>query len=283
MVIKLDFLKSLDRLQIILKKRIHANIQGSHESSAGGQGLVFQDFKAYVPGDDFRHIDWTIYARTDKFFVKRFEEERNLAVHILVDSSASMNYGHEIKKFEYASMIGLGFSYMAMKRNEKFNFNTFTSEVTKFKSGKGANQLVKIHDFVSRLKIDGQSFFKEAMDSYKKNINSKSLIVLISDFLYDLEEVRLVLKQYHKSEIYIIQVLDPAERDLRISGDVILEDAETHSRLRTFVSRRMKQNYQSKIEEHIFKLKDLCDEVDANFISVTTDTPIFETFYHVLS
>jgi len=283
MVIKLDFLKSLDRLQIILKKRIHADVQGSHESPMGGQGLVFQDYKAYVPGDDFRHIDWKVYARTDKFFVKRFEEERNMTIHILVDSSASMNYGRRIKKFEYAAMVGLGFSYMAMKKNERFNFNTFTSEVTKFRSGKGANQLVKIHDFVSKLKVDGQSFFKEAMDSYKKNITSKSLIVLISDFLYDLEEIRVVLKQYHKSELFIIQVLDPAERELVINGDVILEDSETHERLRTFISKRMKNNYQNKLDNHIFKLKDLCDDVDANFVSVTTDTPIFETFYHVLS
>ena len=78
----------------------------------------------YVPGDDFRHIDWNIYARTNKFFIRRFEEERNLIVHILLDSSASMDYGKDITKFEYSAMVGLGFTHMAMKNNEKFTFAT---------------------------------------------------------------------------------------------------------------------------------------------------------------
>jgi uncharacterized protein (DUF58 family) len=110
MALESDFIKALARLQLILKKRIYADKQGSHSASQGGEGLVFRDFKAYSPGDDFRHIDWRIYARTDKFYIRRFESERNLTVHILVDSSASMNFGSKkYTKFEFGSMLGLGF------------------------------------------------------------------------------------------------------------------------------------------------------------------------------
>ena len=73
----------------------------------------------------FRNIDWKVYGRTGKYYVKQFEEERNMTVHVIVDSSASMDYGKRISKFEYASMIGLGYAYMALKNNEKFNFSTF--------------------------------------------------------------------------------------------------------------------------------------------------------------
>jgi uncharacterized protein (DUF58 family) len=282
MAIDTTFLKSLDRLNIILKKRIHADLQGARKTSAFGSGLVFQDYKAYVPGDDFRHIDWAAYARTDKFYVRRFEEERNLTVHILVDSSASMNYGRRTTKFEYAAQIGLGFAYMALRQNEKFTFATFTDTVQQLRPKKGANQMVHILDFVSELKVKGQSLFKEAMEKYRKNITARSLIVLVSDFLYDLGEVREILHRYHRSEVYVVQVLDPAERELALAGDVVLEDSETKEKLRTFVSRRLKSLYQEKLSEHIYKLKDLCEETDASFVSVTTDTPIFETFYHVL-
>ncbi len=282
MAIDTSFLKSLDRLQLILKRKVHADLQGQHQASAFGQGLVFQDYKAYVPGDDFRHIDWNIFARTDKFFIRRFEEERNLVVHILVDSSGSMDYGKQTTKFEYAAMIGLGFSYMAMRRNERFTFATFTDTVERLPPRKGANQLVNILEFARRHKVKGQSNFKGAMDGYTDSIRGRSLIVLISDFLYDLEEVRDVLHRYRKSEVFVIQVLDPVERELALTGDVVLEDSETSQKMRTFVSRRLKSVYQDKLTEHIYKLKDLCEENDAAFVSVTSDTPIFETFYHVL-
>lgn len=281
-MVDLSFLKSLDRLHLILKKKVHADLQGGHEASDFGQGLVFQDYKAYVPGDDFRHIDWNIYARTDKFFIKRFEEERNLSVHILLDRSASMDYGERITKFEYAARVSLGFTYMAMRNNEKFTLATFTDKAEALRPGRGASQLMSTFHLLNKLKVKGQSNFRAAMDSYKKHIQSRSLIIIVSDFLYDLEEVRETLLRYRKSEVYVVQILDPVERHLSLQGDVILEDSETDQKMRTFVSRRLQQTYQHKLGEHIMRLKDLCEETDAAFVSVTSDTPIFETFYHIL-
>jgi uncharacterized protein (DUF58 family) len=282
MAINIDFLKSLDRLQIILKKRIYADRQGSHTASHGGEGLTFQDFKPYTPGDDFRFIDWKVYARTDRFFIKRFEAERNLVVHILVDSSASMNFGSKgVTKFDYAAMVGLGFSYIAYKNNEKFNLSTFTEHVTALKPKKGSSNLAKMFDYMGAIRVEGKSDFLASMDEYRKHITSRSMIVFISDFLYDLDTVEEILSRYQKSQVFLIQVLDIQERDLNIQGDVILEDAETQAKLKTFVSMRMKNTYQQKLEEHIAKLKDISDRHGASFISVSTNTPIFEAFYHM--
>jgi uncharacterized protein (DUF58 family) len=261
MVIDTDFLKALDRLQIILKKRIYADKQGAHSSSQGGEGLVFRDFKAYSPGDDFRHIDWRIYARTDKFYIRRFETERNLTVHILLDSSASMNFGSKVvktTKFEYGAQVALGFCYIAMRHNEKFNLNTFTEHVSAFKPRKGAGNLAYLFDYMGSMRVEGKSDFLQSMEEYHKRITSKSFIVFVSDFLYDLDHVEEILSRYH-----------------------ILEDSETQDKMRTFVSTRMKNSYQQKLEEHIAKLKDICERNNASFISVSTNTPIFETFYHM--
>jgi uncharacterized protein (DUF58 family) len=283
MVITTDFLKSLDRLQVILKKRVYSDKQGSHSASHGGEGLVFRDFKAYAPGDDFRHIDWRIYARTDKFYIRRFEAERNLTVHILVDSSASMNFGsNKHTKFEYAAEVGLGFAYIAMRNNERFNMSTFTEHVTAFKPRKGAANLAYLFDYMGELRIEGKSDFLQSMEEYRKRITSRSFIVFISDFLYDLNTVEEIISRYRKSQVYMVQVLDIQERDLQLSGDVILEDAETQDKVRTFISARLKNNYQQKLEEHIAKLKEICERNGASFISVSTNTPIFETFYHML-
>ncbi len=282
MTIDTEFLKALSRLDIILKKKIYADKQGEHHAPQGGQGLVFRDYKAYVPGDDFRHIDWRIYGRTDKFYIRRFESERNLTVHILVDSSASMNFGTgKHTKFEYAAEVGLGFAFIAQRNNEKFNLNTFKDHVTSFKPKRGVGNLAHLFDYMSALKVEGRSDFLQSMDEYRKRITSKSFIVFISDFLYDPAQVEEIIGRYHRSEIFMIQVLDVQERELTVSGDVILEDSETQDKMRTFVSTRFKNNYQQRLEEHIATLKGMCDRHGANFISVSTNTPIFETFYHM--
>jgi len=282
MAIDINFLKELDRFNVVVKKRVLSRYQGERASHAEGQGLVFADYKDYVPGDDFRTVDWQVYARTDKFFVKRFEEERNMTVHIIVDASASMDYGRRITKFDYAGMIGLGFAYMALKNNEKFNFSTFSEGLNYLKARKGWNQLMNILAILEKLKVTGKSAFTKSFDEYKKYMRSKSFVVIISDFLYDIEEIKAALSRFTKHEVIVIQVLDPEERRLALYGDVVLEDSEVHTKLRTFISNRLISNYRNKIETHIRAIKDTCEHFDYDFISVTTDTPIFDTFYAAL-
>jgi uncharacterized protein (DUF58 family) len=281
-MIDTTFLKELDRFSIILKKKVLSNYQGERQCHAHGQGLVFADYKDYVPGDDFRTIDWKVYARTDKFYVKKYEEERDLSVHVIVDASASMNFGRKIKKFDYASMIGVGFAYMALGNNEKFNFSTFSESLNYLKARKGMGQLLSIVERLENLKIDGVSKLQESFEEYKKYIRNRSFIVIISDFLYDVEEIREVLSRFTKHEVIVIQVLDPEERKLALYGDVLLEDSEIHTKLRTFISNRLLKSYRDKIEQHIFSVKDACEKAGADFISITTDRPVFEAFYAAL-
>src|SRR3989344_7468714 len=114
-MIDTNFLNQLDRFSLIVYKRVTSSYAGEKRSIAEGRGLVFKDHRMYARGDDVKLIDWKVYARTDDLYVKRYEEERSLSVHILIDCSASMNFGRKMKKFDYASMIGVGFAYLAMK------------------------------------------------------------------------------------------------------------------------------------------------------------------------
>ena len=122
MTIDTGFLSQLDRFSLVVHKRVTSNYTGPKRSIAFGRGLVFKEHRIYAPGDDIRSIDWKVFARTDHLYVKTYEEERNLTVHTIVDCSASMNFGKTITKFDYASMLGVGFAYLAMKENEKFQF-----------------------------------------------------------------------------------------------------------------------------------------------------------------
>lgn len=281
-MIDTDFLKSLDRFHLIIKKRITSSYSGPRESESFGRGLIFRDHREYVPGDDFRAIDWNVYARTTEFFIKRYDEERNLTVHIIVDASASMNFGKHMKKFDYASMIGIGFAYMALKNNERFVFSTFSDNLNPFKAKKGAKQLISIVEYLNKLRVRGKSNFQESLKNYKKLINSKSLIIVISDFLFNFEEIKNSLLHYKKNQLIIIQVLDPVESGLEFHGSLILHDSETTNILRTFISRRIREGYKKKLDDHIFEIRNFCDEIGVEFVTVTTDKPIFDTFYEVL-
>jgi len=284
MAIELDFLRQLDKFQLVLKKKIYSQYQGAKETRQFGQGLLFKDYREYIPGDDIRFIDWKVYARTDKFFIRRFEEERNMIVHIIVDASASMNYSTTgVTKFDYAAMVGLGFAYMALRDNEKFNFNTFAEGLDVVKARKGTNQLMSIVNHLNEVTPSGKSEFAKSMQEYKRNVTSRSLIVIISDFLYDIGEVRTVLNLFKKSELVVVQVLDPSEKRLNVEGDIILKDSELNTKLRTFISRRLLKKYSEKLESHIANLAEACDEVGALFFSTTTANSVFDIFYHVFS
>jgi len=282
-MIDTSFLNQINQFDIVMKKKVLSQYSGERESTAAGEGLVFSDYREYIPGDDFRQIDWHVYARTDKYFIKRFEEEKNLTLHILLDASASMDFGSKTTKYEYSSMIGLGFSYLAIKNNEKFVFSTFAEDIEFIKPKKGENALVDILDFLNKKKVKGKSHFYESLMSFRNRLKSKSMIVIISDFLFDPEELEQSLRLFKKSDVFVVQVLDPEELKFNMAGDFMLKDSEQGSIIRTFVSNRLRSVYRNKLDRHNSLLKKICQNVGARFVTVTTDSPIFDTFYRVLS
>lgn len=283
-MIETEFLHQLDKFSLIINKRVTSNYAGERRTTETGRGLIFKDHQIYTPGEDFRNIDWKVFGRTDKLFTKRYEEERNLIVHILVDFSASMAFGRgKHKKSEFASMIGLGFSYMALKNNEKFVLSTFSDHLELFKPKRGKKQIMSILDFLSKKKAKGDMKLDEASALYKKKIpRQRSLMVIISDFLYPIEEIKSCLYRFKDNDLILIQVLDVLERDLKLEGDFRLQDVETKSHMRTFISPYLKKHYSKMMQEHIARINQECEAVGAEFYSANTGQKIFDVFYDVL-
>jgi uncharacterized protein (DUF58 family) len=284
MAIDLSFLHKLDRMSILIDKRLTSNYVGERRAVATGRGLIFKDHAIYTPGDDFRAIDWKVLARLDKLFVKRYEEERNLTVHVIIDYSGSMGFGgQKIKKYEYADMLGLGFCYMAMKHNERFVISTFADRLEVFKPKRGRTNLMKALDYLNERKPKGLSKFEASLAAYKKRINTKSFVVIMSDFLYDPAEIKNAIKRYRDHTVILVQVLDKTETELNIEGDFKLVDAETDDSLRTFISPYARKSYLEQMAEHQAKIKRACDEIGAKFFVFSTEYPIFDAFYEVLN
>ncbi len=281
-MIDTEFLHQLDRFSLIINKRITSNYIGDRFSKATGRGLIFKDHAIYSPGEDFRSVDWRVFGRTDKLYVKRYEEERNLTVHVIMDFSASMGFGTAMTKAEYASMLGVGFSYLALKNNEKFVLSTFSDSLELFRPRKGRAQLASMVEFLNNKRPKGLSKLEQSLGGYKRLISSKSYVVIISDFLYDLEDVKKALRHFKNHRLILIQVLDKIEKNLDLEGDFKLKDLETNEVLRTFINPFARKQYSGMLQEHVDKLQQACNEVNAQFYSANTGQNVFDVFFEVL-
>ena len=281
-MINTAFLDQLTRFNLVVNKRVTSNLAGPRRSIAAGRGSTFKDYRIYAPGDDIRLIDWKVYARTDNLYVKIKEEERNLIVHIILDGSASMDFGRPISKFDYASMIGVGFAYLALRNNEKFQFSTFADQLEIFQPRRGMSHLAAMVQHLNSIKPKGHSKLLDTTRQYKKVIGSKSLLVIASDFLVNIEEIREAFYLLGDHEIKIIQVLDRVEKELKMEGDMKLIDSETRGLLRTFISPRLRMDYQQQLDAHCARIEEACNKLNINYHLAITDTPIFDTFYRIL-
>ena len=283
MAIQTDFLRQLDKFNLVIRKRVTSSFAGGRRADFTGSGLIFKDYSSYTPGDDFKHIDWIVYGKTEKLYVKRYEEDRNLTVHILLDISGSMNFGNKLKKYEFGSMIALGFCYIAMKNNEKFVLSTFDDKLEFFKPKKGGRQLAAILSYLNNKTAKGVSSFEESLIKYKTLVHSRAMIVIISDFFYDIEQIKTILHRYKNNKIKLIQVLDVVEKKMDLEGEYNLVDLESDNKIRTYIDPLVRQEYFKRLQEHAVNIKNACTEVKADFYTVSNDESIFDIFYKVLS
>lgn len=277
------FLKQLNKFNLVVRKRVTSSFTGARQSISAGRGLIIKDHRIYAPGDDFRTIDWKVFARTDKLHVKKYEEERDVQVHLIIDSSSSMHFGKPFTKFEYAAMLALGYAYMAIGNNEKFQYCTFDDTLRTFRPKRGRQQLGLMVDHFNSTTPEGVSRFAEALEKYNQFLKTRSLVVIISDFLIGIDEIQKALAKLGDHEFTVIQVLDKSEIDLNLKGNLRLHDVETKGILQTFISRRLRYDYQDQLKNHIVSVEKACTELGMNYKLVSTEKPIFDTFYELLN
>ncbi len=286
MAIDPTFLDQLKRLDLISREKVSNIYMGSRRSIRQGRGIEIADYREYYPGDDFRSIDWKVYARTERLYIRRFEEEKDLILHILVDSSASMDFSTGgMNKFDYAGSIALGFAYLAVTKYEKFASTLFSDKLRDImQPKKGKMQFFRMVELLNNAEQRGKTNLVKCIEQYTKMIKSRAFIVVISDFIEPIESLEYAiyrLAKYSKEAIFI-QTLDPGEINLSWRDDIQFEDMESSESERTYLSPEFRKRYQKKIKKHIFDISELCDEVGAKFFPITTDTALFDAFVKIV-
>lgn len=280
MTIDPDFLDELDRFDSSMKRETSSQYQGEQESPDVGEGLTFSDYRRYAPGDDTRLIDWKLYARTEEYFIKQYEEERNLTVHVLVDSSSSMDFGEgDEHKFEYAAKLGLGFCYLTAEENNNFRFSVFGDEYERLDTGRSnSGELLRVIDLLNEQELGGRTDFRHALESYAASISSRSLVVVLSDFLGDIEDIEEGLAALARNELVTAQVLSPDELDPDVVGDTVFEEPETERELRTYYGGRLAQQYQTRLQQFTDDVAERASDLRATHALVSTGDDFFDAF-----
>lgn len=279
-MIDAEFLDELNRFNLLLKKNSSETRQGEQSSENSGQGMVFKDHKQYVPGDDIRRIDWKAYARTGDYFVKRFEEERSITIHIIVDKSSSMDYG-DPTKYDYAAKIGMALAFMASNTEDRFRLSVFAETLTDISSGRAGSNFAEMLETLNSIRKTPESRIERCVTEYSSRIENKSAVVIISDFLTDVEQIESAVESLKDTEVLLVNVFDSTELDPEFEGDMILKDPESDSRLRTYLSQRTREKYRERLGSHVDRIEELSHRHGAGYLQLSTADDVFDSFLDV--
>jgi len=275
-----EFFKELEKFSLLVRKRVSTAYSGGRKSLRFGHGISPVGYREYRKGDDFKLVDWKVYGRSEKLYIREHEEERSLVVHILLDGSASMSFEG---KFAYASRLAAGFAYLATMENEKYAISLFCNKLYPGEPKRGRRNLFQSIGQLDEIAPRGGTSLLAIADQLAALLKTTSLVVLISDLLGETGDVLSSIYRLSGHELVVIQVLAPQEAQLGFGGDVKFVDLETGVPLITRVTEGERQEYLKRLGEHNDRISAACSQVGAHYFLCKTDQPIFEAFSEMLS
>jgi uncharacterized protein (DUF58 family) len=270
-----EFLRRLARLKLETRMILGGVMKGEKRSKKYGTSVEFADYRDYHRGDDLRYLDWNIYARLERFFLKLFQEEEDLTVHVLVDTSASMQTG-DPPRVDHARKLAAALSYIGLTNLDRLSLTTFSDQL-----GKGTHllrgraHLATILDLLNDAETGGRTNFLESMKSFSTRHHSRGLVFVISDFL-DPVNVKEGIKRlkYNNNDILLLHVLDRTELDPELRGDWALTDSETGEVVEVSVSPKLLSDYKRRMVAYLDDLRTVARKLGLGYVLTTTDVPV---------
>ncbi|MFG6368132.1 MAG: DUF58 domain-containing protein [Lachnospiraceae bacterium] len=289
------FFDRLSRLRLAMGHRASMNLTGNRKSTQKGSSTEFSDFREYMHGDDIRRIDWNAYGRLDRLYVKEYMEEKEVVVSILLDTSASMNYGIQ-KKSTYASMLAAAFAYMGLNNMDRVILYDLRQMQASFVVSGAKNRLSKLTDWIAQRSFDGKVDICESIRQLP--MKGPGVTIIVSDFLQEslmesnLKEeqsaVRKLLRflDYRKQKTVFLHVLAGEElspgRSAEITGTRNLIDMEEKSTLRLTFDAASIRAYEQALQEYLSSLRQECARMGAFYAVCNTETDIYQLIFQEL-
>ena len=269
----------LERLDVVSRKIFSGRVQGERRSRRRGMSVEFADFRPYVHGDDLRFVDWNIYGRLDRLFMKIFLEEEDLSLMIAVDTSASMDWGNP-NKFEYARRLAMALGYIGLVNHNRVSLCSFgeTGGLQRLSNMRGRRRTREMGEWLLQLEPGGEGAFDDAMKSVAHSRLGRGVMVVLSDFLLkDGYERGLRSIAGRGFDVFGVQMLSPEELDPGangLSGDLKLVDVEDAEETEITVSQKVLADYRANLNRYCGGLREFCVRRDITHMLVDTSTDL---------
>jgi len=288
-----ELLRRLEQFQLLATRRAKSSSKGERRSRARGQSVEFADYRTYVHGDDFRYLDWNLYGRLERLFLKLYEEERELPVRIFLDASQSMTFG-EPPKFHFARQVAAAIGYVALSGFDRVSVIPFpdvangleTDQATRtmelaargaLRSVRGKKSAIQFFRNLGSLTASGAANLNEALRRGALEARQAGVAVVLSDFLdpagYESGLTALVGRGF---QVDLVQILAPDEVSPTTFGDLRLIDSETGGQQEVPFGRYRMKAYQRTVQNFLQRLREFCKSRGINFFSTSSNTDLQE-------
>ena len=270
-------LAGISGLELVAHTVVDGFIAGLHRSPDFGFSPEFAEYRAYNPGDDLRHVDWNVYARSEKMYLKRYRGETNCQVTLLLDASRSMKYtSHTVDKLEYARFLAASIAYMAGMQRDATGLIVFDDEVRQFvQPSTKQGQLPRLLHAIEKAEVGNRTDYARPFDHLREFLHRRGLIVVISDFWEPPEQIvkTIAPMRYHGNEVIMFHLLDPQEIRPKLNVPVLLEDMESGDTLEVAPEYAAKE-YPGKIDAHLEEMRSKSKGAGLDYFLIDTSRPL---------
>jgi uncharacterized protein (DUF58 family) len=280
-------LHGISSLDLVAKTVVDGFVAGLHRSPDFGFSLEFAEYRAYAPGDDLRHVDWNLFARTERCYLKRYRGETNSQLTLLLDASNSMKFSsHSVTKMDYARYMAASLFYLSIhNQRDPAGLIVFDDEVRNYiRPSTRQGQLYRLLAGLEQAEPAARTDFGKPMQHFQQFLNRRGIVLVISDFYEQPETIVKAIEplRFHGSEVVLFHVLDPKEIRPELKGPAILVDLETEQRLEV-IPDYVKTQYRAKMDRHLEEMRDRTQAAGMGYHLLTTDRPLDRALTEYLS
>jgi uncharacterized protein (DUF58 family) len=280
-------LASISGLDLVAKTVVDGFVSGLHRSPDFGFSEEFVEYRAYTPGDDLRHVDWNVYARTERAYLKRFRGETNAWLTVLLDASNSMQFGsHGINKMDYARYLVASLFYLAIHgQRDAAGLLTFDDEVRNYiRPSTRQGQLHRLLAGLEQAEARARTDFSKPMRYFQEFLKRRGMVLIVSDFWESPESIVRTIEplRFRGNEVVLFHVLDPKDVRPDLNGPSILVDMETKEQLEVTPD-YTKKEYREKIDTHLADLRDRAQAAGMGYCLLMTDRPLDDALREYLT
>src|SRR5437867_5709690 len=262
----------LGKLEIIARTLVEGFIKGLHFSAAKGSSIEFAEHRPYVPGDEIRHVDWRAFGKTDRYYLKEYEDETNVRALLFLDVSGSMGFSSgQISKLRYATCLGAALGYLLLGQRDAVGLAVAGSSLRRYVPPKATPQHLRgIFAILDGAEAQGKAHLPDGLHRIAGRLHSRSFVIVLSDLL---DDPRAVLKslahlRHRRSEVLLIHILDPAEEELPFTNWTIFRDSEDPGFRLRLDARQVAAIYRENLAEHLDLLRKGCAALGVEYTLV---------------